>query len=76
MSDYRPTFRQFEALIAVIETGSMTLAAKRMHVSQPALSRLIANLETDLGYAMFRRAAGRLSPTAEAELLRRKSRTH
>jgi DNA-binding transcriptional LysR family regulator len=70
MSDYRPTFRQFEALVAVMETGSMTLAAKRMHVSQPALSRLIANLETDLGYAMFRRAGGRLAPTAEAELLR------
>jgi DNA-binding transcriptional LysR family regulator len=70
MSDYRPTFRQLEALVAVMETGSMTLAAKRMHVSQPALSRLIASLETDLGYAMFRRAGGRLAPTAEAELLR------
>ena len=70
MRDYRPTFRQLEALVAVMETGSMTLATKRMHVSQPALSRLIANLETDLGYAMFRRAGGRLAPTAEAELLR------
>jgi DNA-binding transcriptional LysR family regulator len=70
MSDHHPTFRQLEALVAVMETGSMTRAAKRMHVSQPALSRLIANLETDLGYAMFRRAGGRLAPTAEAELLR------
>jgi DNA-binding transcriptional LysR family regulator len=70
MRDSHPTFRQLEALVAVMDTGSMTRAAKRMHVSQPALSRLIANLETDLGYAMFRRAGGRLAPTAEAELLR------
>src|SRR5579862_9601783 len=70
MSHYGPTFRQLEALMAVIETGSMTRAAERMHVSQPALSRLIANLEADLGYAMFRREGGRLTPTAETELLR------
>lgn len=48
----------------------MTRGAARLHVSQPALSRLIASLEADVGYVMFRRAGGRIVPTAEAALLR------
>jgi DNA-binding transcriptional LysR family regulator len=65
-----PSFRQLEALAAVLETGSLTRAAERMHISQPAISRLIASLEADVGYTMFRRAGGRIVPTAEAGLLR------
>jgi DNA-binding transcriptional LysR family regulator len=70
MTARRPTFRQLEALVAVLDTGSITRGAARLHVSQPALSRLIASLEADLGYVMFRRAGGRIVPTAEATLLR------
>ena len=70
MQTRRPSFRQLEALIAVLETGSVTRAAARLHVSQPAISRLIANLEADVGYPMFRRAGGRIVPTAEAASLR------
>ena len=66
----RLTYRQLEAFVAVLETGSMTRAAERLHISQPALSQLISNFESDLGYPMFRRTGGRLAPTAEAELLR------
>jgi len=66
----RVTYRQLQAFVAVLETGSVTRAAERLHVSQPALSRLIANFEADLGYPMFRRNGSRLMPTAEAELLR------
>jgi DNA-binding transcriptional LysR family regulator len=65
-----PSYRQLEALAAVLETGSVTRAAERMHISQPAISRLIASLEADIGYPMFRRAGGRIVPTAEAALLR------
>jgi DNA-binding transcriptional LysR family regulator len=43
---------------------------RRSESAQPALSRLISNLETDLGYALFRRGGGRVAATAEAELLR------
>jgi DNA-binding transcriptional LysR family regulator len=70
MKTRRPSFRQLEALIAVMETGSITHAAERMNVSQPALSRLVSSLELDLGYPMFRRAGGRVVPTSEAEMLR------
>ena len=66
----RLTYRQLEAFVAVLETGSVTRAAERLHISQPALSQLISNFESDLGYPMFRRSGGRLAPTAEAELLR------
>ena len=66
----RLTYRQLEAFVAVLETGSMTRAGERLHISQPALSQLISNFESDLGYPMFRRSGGRLAPTAEAELLR------
>jgi DNA-binding transcriptional LysR family regulator len=66
----RPSLRQLEALVAVLETGSVTRGAERMHISQPAISRLIASLEADTGYPMFRRMGGRIVATAEATLLR------
>jgi len=56
-------FRQIEAFRHLIITGTGTGAAKRMHITQPAISRLIADLETDLGFALFRRERGRLEPT-------------
>ena len=70
MHPRRPSLRQLEALVAVLETGSITRGAERMHISQPAISRLIASLEADTGYPMFRRMGGRIVPTAEATLLR------
>jgi DNA-binding transcriptional LysR family regulator len=71
----RPSFRQLEALVAALETGSVTGAAARMHISQPALSRLLSTLEADVGYPMFHRVGGRIVPTAEAELLREEIQT-
>jgi DNA-binding transcriptional LysR family regulator len=47
----------------LIITGTGTGAAKRMHITQPAISRLISDLESDLGFALFRREKGRLEPT-------------
>ncbi len=58
--------RQLEAFRAMIETGSVTEAASRIHVTQPAASRLIADLEHAIGYALFRREKKRLLPTPEA----------
>lgn len=58
--------RQLEAFRALIETGSVTEAASRINVTQPAASRLISDLEHSVGYALFRREKKRLSPTPEA----------
>lgn len=62
-------FRQMEAFRAVMSHGSVTQAAEAMFVSQPAVSRLIADFEATLGVRLFERDRGRLRPTAEAHLL-------
>lgn len=46
--------------------GSITAAAKRLNVTQPAVSRLIADLESGLGFQLFLREAGRIIATPEA----------
>ena len=58
--------RQVEAFRSVMATGSVTSAATMMHVSQPAVSRLIRDLELTLKLALFERRGNRLEPTAEA----------
>ncbi|MEO1747128.1 MAG: LysR substrate-binding domain-containing protein [Pseudomonadota bacterium] len=58
--------RQLEAFHALMETGSVTEAADRIHVTQPAASRLIGDLEHAVGYGLFRREKKRLYPTPEA----------
>jgi len=61
--------RQLEAFRAVMITGGVTPAAGMLNVSQPAVSRLITNLEQTLGFSLFQRRKGRLHPTQEAEFL-------
>src|SRR5699024_2230419 len=40
-----------------------------LHVSQPVVSRLIRDLEENIGFSLFVRERGRLKPTAEAHIL-------
>lgn len=54
----------------VAEAGSFTEAARRLHMSQPALSRQIAALEDSLGAKLFHRHARGLAMTHEGEQLR------
>lgn len=54
------TLRQLHAFIAVAQTGSFTLAAERLFVTQSALSGLIRELETALGLRLFDRSTRRL----------------
>ena len=46
--------------------GSITDAAGMMHISQPSVSRLIADLERSAGFPLFLRAGRGLTPTVEA----------
>lgn len=55
------------AFRAVMESGSLTDAARRLEISQPAVSRLIAKLEDETGLTLFKRQRQRLLPTPEAE---------
>ena len=60
------SLREFEALRMLIATGTATAAARRLGISQSAVSRAVAQLETRLGQVLFERRQGRMSPTAEA----------
>jgi DNA-binding transcriptional LysR family regulator len=57
--------KAFLALRAVIDEGTVTAAAQRLHRTQPAISRLLAQLERDVGFPLFLREGRRLRPTAE-----------
>jgi len=61
----RLTLRQVEAFKAVIENGSISNAAQMVHISQPAMSKLIAHFEADTGLKLFDRLKGRLAPTEQ-----------
>ncbi|WP_319484828.1 LysR substrate-binding domain-containing protein [uncultured Cohaesibacter sp.] len=58
--------RQIEAFRATMNTGTITGAANMMAVTQPSVSRLIADLELNLGFRLFERKGSRLHPTEEA----------
>lgn len=61
--------RQLEAFQAVVLTGSVTAAANRMNVSQPAVSQLLGQLERTCGFKLFDRRGGKIHLTREAEML-------
>ena len=55
--------RQLEALKAVIDSGSITKAAERLRKSQSAVTRLIQDLEFELGFPVLARNGPKISPT-------------
>jgi len=57
------------AFSEIMRTGSATGAARVLGLSQPAISRLIARMESDIGFELFYRDKGRLVPTEEAHQL-------
>ncbi|MCB2001400.1 MAG: LysR family transcriptional regulator [Rhodoferax sp.] len=61
--------RQVDAFRAIMVTGSVSSAASYMHVTQPAVSRLLRDLEYELGFPLFDRAGGRLVPRKAANML-------
>jgi DNA-binding transcriptional LysR family regulator len=58
--------RHIEVFHALMRSSTMTEAARRLHVSQPAISTVLKHAEQRLGMKLFERAGGRLSPTPEA----------
>lgn len=58
----------FSYVLAVAECGTISSAAEKLFISQPALSRYLRNLEARLGTALFDRIDNRLYPTAAGKL--------
>lgn len=57
--------RQLEAFAAVMSAGSITGAARLLGRSQPALTRLIQELEETLGFSVLHRSGPRVTPTEQ-----------
>src|SRR5262245_23091385 len=72
MSDFMPwddrtkrrlKLRDLDVLLAVVETGSMGKAAKRLNISQPAVSKAVVELEDALGVRLMDRSRRGVVPT-------------
>ena len=61
--------RQLEVFYAIMQTGTVSGAARNLHVSQPNVTRILAHTEQQLGFGLFERVKGRLVPTIEAKAL-------
>lgn len=61
--------RQLEYVVAIVDHGGFTAAAKALHVSQPALSQAVAALEADLGVVLFDRLGRTVKLTDAGESL-------
>lgn len=58
--------KQLEVFVRVVQLGSVTAAAQALGMSQPSVSKSLALVEQQMGFALFERAGGRMQPTAEA----------
>ena len=62
--------RHLEVFKALFEAGSVSQAARRLSLTQPAVSIALSNLEEELGFRLFHRNRGFFAPTGEAAQLR------
>ena len=58
-----PKLRQLRALLSVSQSGRVAKAAVRLNVSQPAVTRAIQSLESEVGVILFDRTRERMVPT-------------
>ena len=61
--------QQLSVFREVMETGSVSDAARNLNRTQPAISAALKTLESNLGIALFRREGRRLTPVPEAHYL-------
>ncbi|RYD31294.1 MAG: LysR family transcriptional regulator, partial [Verrucomicrobiaceae bacterium] len=67
--DWVPDLRQLRAFVAVVEEGSFTLAARRLFVTQSAVSHSLRTLEEQLSCKLLDRSGKKVAVTSEGELL-------
>jgi len=61
--------RHLEVFHAVMRAGTVSGAARLLHISQPAVSKVLQHAEAQLGLALFERVHGKFHPTPEARRL-------
>jgi DNA-binding transcriptional LysR family regulator len=62
--------KQLRTFNAVMDSGRVSATARRVGLTQPAVSKIVRALEDDVGVPLFRREKGKLTPTPEAHYLR------
>jgi DNA-binding transcriptional LysR family regulator len=62
-------FHHLSVFHAVADTGSVSAAAERLHISQPAVSRQVRELEASLGLCLFERMPRGMRLTEGGEVL-------
>ncbi|MET0406965.1 MAG: LysR family transcriptional regulator, partial [Hyphomicrobium sp.] len=62
-----------EAFLGVCDARSMALAAKKLSLTQPAVSQAIADLETRMGVKLFDRSVRPLALTPAGEIMRQRA---
>ncbi|MBN8458139.1 MAG: LysR family transcriptional regulator [Verrucomicrobia bacterium] len=67
--------RHLQSFVAIVEEGSLSAAALRQHLSQPALSQQLQALEQELGESLLHRRPRGVDPTTAGELLLTHART-
>ena len=60
--------KEQQYIVTLAGCGSMTQAAKKLNITQPALSSYLAGVENSLGYPLFERTGKALRPTYLGEL--------
>lgn len=66
---HEPSLRQLRTFLAVVETGSVSSAARLLRLTQPAISQQLRELERGLGIRLLDRAAGRMIANAAGTAL-------
>lgn len=65
--------RQLQYFTAVVENGTISEAARKLHISQPPLSTQIKALESECGVTLFERGARHIALTEAGRLLYRRA---
>lgn len=65
--------RVLKYFLAIVREESITRAASVLHMTQPTLSRQMAQLEEELGVRLFERGSRKIELTSEGILLRRRA---
>lgn len=74
MSEFLPDLRQVRAFVAVVDEGSFTLAAKRLCLTQSAISHSLRGLEDQLGCKLLDRQGKQTVATPAGEVFIRRCR--
>ncbi|QGZ60018.1 LysR family transcriptional regulator [Paraburkholderia acidiphila] len=70
MAEKEPNWEWYRSFLQVLESGSLSAAARALGITQPTVGRHIESLEAALGLTLFTRSSDGFAPTAAANELR------